>query len=632
MTRFDPNISVKRLVVERGSQSVFDERFHRGVNVIRGENSSGKSTILNFLFYGLGGDLATWSQYALLCDTVYVEVALNGRLATLRRTVSSARGQSMDIAGGAALDGEAVEWTRFPYQRSATKESFSQALFRLLSMPEVTDEVSSNVTMHQVLRLLYSDQLSPAESIFRFEQFDPPTLREAVGNLLCGVFQPRLYENQLRIRDLEREHIALESQLNSLFKVLGKVDNDMSLLWIEEQSADLERRRDAIVQQIVETEKLLFSGENENKTVLEEQQTAFSEVSNQQQALAALNEQRARLQLEIADSAEFIYDLERRLSALNEAQTAADFVGNIEFQWCPACFAPLEKTDPTCCHVCKAPFGDDQARDRIVNLINATATQLKQSRILQDARITRAAELSKSIALQEASWRNAAERYDAAKRAPSGRITSQLKELQRELGYVDRELKEFEQKKQMAAVVKGLVDRKAQLAGEIDELKSEVESLRALSEDRKNAAYTAISEEIKWLLEHDLRRQDSFEHPGRVWFDFSANRIGVDDQSYFSASSRAYLRTSFYAGFLSAAAKMRYFNHPRFCIIDTVEDKGMEIERSHNFQRLLLRLSADDPSEHQIIVATSMIDPELDDPAYTVGPFFTRDHPTLAIS
>ena len=74
MMRFDPSIQVRRMVVERGGEAVYDEAFHAGVNVIRGENSSGKSTILNFIFYGLGGDLADWSAVALLCNRVLLEV------------------------------------------------------------------------------------------------------------------------------------------------------------------------------------------------------------------------------------------------------------------------------------------------------------------------------------------------------------------------------------------------------------------------------------------------------------------------------------------------------------------------------------------------------------------------------
>jgi hypothetical protein len=100
MMRFDPSLLISRLVVDAAGRSVYDERFHPGVNIIRGENSSGKSTILNFIFYALGGDLPDWSDAALRCSQVSVEAELNGMPVTLSREVTDVLRQPMDVFGG----------------------------------------------------------------------------------------------------------------------------------------------------------------------------------------------------------------------------------------------------------------------------------------------------------------------------------------------------------------------------------------------------------------------------------------------------------------------------------------------------------------------------------------------------
>jgi hypothetical protein len=82
---------------------------------------------------------------------------------------------------------------------------------------------------------------------------------------------------------------------------------------------------------------------------------------------------------------------------------------------------------------------------------------------------------------------------------------------------------------------------------------------------------------------------------------------------------------------LAAATKDSIFRHPRFVIIDTIEDKGMEPERSHNFQNQILRVSREAKVDHQIIYATAMISPDLDSEEFTIGKFSTRDDRTLAI-
>lgn len=144
-------------------------------------------------------------------------------------------------------------------------------------------------------------------------------------------------------------------------------------------------------------------------------------------------------------------------------------------------------------------------------------------------------------------------------------------------------------------------------------------------------AYTRISDEVKELLKNDLRRQDIFEDPEDISFTFGQNKISVNGENYFSASSRAILKSSFYLGFLAAATKTEFFRHPRFCMIDTHENMGVEAIRSQNFQLQVLRISRQSPVEHQIIYATAMIEPELEDEVYTVGAFSTSDEKTIDI-
>ena len=51
------NFFVNRLyVLTETGKVAYDEQFHHGVNIIRGTNSSGKSTVMRLLFYALGGD------------------------------------------------------------------------------------------------------------------------------------------------------------------------------------------------------------------------------------------------------------------------------------------------------------------------------------------------------------------------------------------------------------------------------------------------------------------------------------------------------------------------------------------------------------------------------------------------
>jgi hypothetical protein len=637
--RFEPALIITRAVVERGDRSVYDEMLHSGVNVIRGENSSGKSTILNFLFYGLGGDLADWSETALLCSRVTLEVQMNGKTATLSREVSQQIGQPMEIFGGsyeASRAAPRTEWVRYPYRRSVNLESFSQTLFRLLKIPEVASDISGNVTMHQILRLLYADQLSPIENLFRLERrFDDPPLRDAVGRLLCGAYNSRIYDNEIQIRTLNREIESVSADLRSHYAIFGQVEHNLTLDWVDAERAVLEQQRQALQAEIEETERRLYTATaQEDQFTLRSQEAAYREVQQLQQQLVAAQQERDALLLTIADSTEFIDSLENKISALNDSAAVAEHFGEVRFSVCPACYAPLEKpeTNPHACHLCKTPFDAERMRDRIVAIINDTAIQVKQSRQLQSGRERRLQAIEARIRELTEAWRTASRRLANLQRLPSSELRDALRRLHYQAGYLERQTENLAEKARIIELIDRLNERKNELNDAISRLTSETETLRASQQERLSRAYTEIADQIRTLLRNDLRRQDSFENPQNIEFDFRANQISVDGHTYFSASSRVILKSSFFIGFCAAAMKDPAFRHPRFCMVDTIEDKGMEPERSHNFQNQILRVSNEAKCEHQIIYATSMISPDLDDEQFTIGKFSTRDDPTLNIA
>ncbi len=82
-------------------------------------------------------------------------------------------------------------------------------------------------------------------------------------------------------------------------------------------------------------------------------------------------------------------------------------------------------------------------------------------------------------------------------------------------------------------------------------------------------------------------------------------------------------------GFHAAATQKEYFRHPRFSMLDTIEDKGMEPARSQNFQRLILKVSENSGVRNQVIFGTAMVAEELNIDQYTVGRFYTRDSRSL---
>lgn len=305
MTMFKPNLRVERLQVTARGAVVYDEQFHTGLNIIRGENSSGKSTIMDFIFYGLGGDLNNWRESAIRCDTVFLQVALNGGTATFSREVSDQPSRPMRIFLGTideAVGARLEEWQVYPYSRGA-KDSFSQVIFRFLGLPEVQyAETDTKITINQVLRLLYADQLSPVEKLFRPQRFDDAITRQTVGELLCGAFSSKFYNAQIRLGLANKEFDLADAQMKALIRAHGTDGNPLTLEWFTAETAKYNAQLESTNDQISELEEKIFHAQFEDRLSLNDQEETYKRIVQLQATIARLQEEIDSLELERADS------------------------------------------------------------------------------------------------------------------------------------------------------------------------------------------------------------------------------------------------------------------------------------------------------------------------------------------
>lgn len=633
MTMFKPNIQVERLVVLRGGLIAYTANFHAGLNIICGENSSGKSTILDFLFFGLGGELFEWREAALLCDDVAVQVKFNGRTATLIREVDRHQSRPMNIYIGTIEEAFASRetWQKYPYSRSQ-KESFSQVLFRWLDLPQVAGEASSNLTIHQLLRILYSDQITPVDQLFKSERFDTELIRQTVGDLLCGGFDDELYFDQIRLREAKKELAKYEAELKSMFNVLGDVEHSLTVSWVDGEKRKIKEEIDTTQSQLEELEKRIFNAEVSNGLSFKEQEDSYDSLVGKQQLVGELTEQRDNISAEILDTELFITSLERKSAALRDSSLVEETVGNINFNNCPACLAPVDDLALVhACHLCKTPFDDEGAKARIMGLMNDVARQIKQAESVQ---LNRSKKLEKVERLLEQAVSDrdlVARRYKLSNRLPTTEIRNEARSLHRRLGYLERQLIELDSKYALIERIDAISSKKREINDEIGQLGDKIGLAKSRQARIISDAYDSIEQEVIFLLKQDLDRQSTFSEAKRVEFSFGGNRISVNGESYFSASSMVFLRNAFFVAFFAVALKKERLRHPRFLIMDTIEDKGMEPERSHNFQRLLAEISLQANVDHQLIYATSMIAPELKDTDFMVDRFYTHDNRTLRL-
>ena len=152
---------------------------------------------------------------------------------------------------------------------------------------------------------------------------------------------------------------------------------------------------------------------------------------------------------------------------------------------------------------------------------------------------------------------------------------------------------------------------------------------RREAERRRPKALGLISELAAEILRLDLRRQPEFETAEEVTIDFRGDSISVGGLVNFAESSNVFLKNAAVLSLLLAAGKDMQFYHPRFLLIDNVEDKGMEEVRSHLFQRIIVERVTELEMPYQVIFTTSMMNPELESDDYTIGSAYAGENRSL---
>ena len=635
MTILSPTLYVSRLVVMKGAKPVINLEFHQGLNVIRGENSAGKTTIIRFLAYGLGSEGIKFNQTARSCSQVLVEVDANGAVLTLKRDITESTLSPLTIFWGSLVEAQQAPysaWQQYPFKRSESKVSFSQILFGALNLPELRGEAGSNITMHQLLRLIYSDQESPATDLFRIERFDSPLTRNAVGNYLLGVDDNEIYELRLQAAAIEKELGKIVGDLRVVFHTLGKSGTEISTEFLDQRIVSLKdslQKLHSERQNIREKPDTISVATNRDESLRKD-------LSIIHQELSEANSKRLRIIEEISDTELFLKEMNDRLSSADESVSAANYFGTAMFSFCPSCFSKIDGSHPEgTCHLCKSVVTRDSVKSQLARMRNELALQVRESTSLIQGSRSELTELERKIPdltsklqslelefrSQQINWRSESE--------------ISIDEVSRKIGQTEQEILNTNELRKLASLLSEQTATRDNLNSDLSKIRDRIERLNISKESKRLEAYNAVAEALRYLLHNDLTRQPEFEIAEDVSFDFASNRITVDQQSQFSASSMVYLRHSFHLSLLMASTTHSYFRFPRIVIIDGIEDGGMEPDRSFNFQKQVRDVSesilaSDPPIDHQIIVTTAHIWPEIENAKYVVGDSYTHDNRSVS--
>ncbi|MCG2417950.1 hypothetical protein K8089_02870 [Aequorivita sp. F47161] len=603
------------------------EKFKAGINIIRGENSSGKSTISHFIFYVLGGAFNNWVDEALECNSVLAEVNLNGIIAVLKREVSTSSNQPMYIYWGALEEAtkstEPGHWTKFPYSATSNKKSLSNVLFEKLNIPTVYGE--ANITMHQILRLLYIDQDSPTNSLFFYEQFDTSLTRKTIAELLLGIYNEKLYENRLTKRELTKKVEILEGEI----KGMKRLSENPLMLQPSHLLATIDSLRSNKDKIAVEIENLKSNKKRAvyTKKSKLEFQVLQKKALELRREVEALDEKIFSLEYEIQDTTFFLEMLESKIQSIKNSLKTKERLNDFPLVFCPECLSSLEKTNEDNCGLCKQPLESKNAANALSKMQQEISFQIIESKRIRERQINELADLRAKKEKMDAELTTSQKAVNHSIEDVQSVRDERIDSLLVEIGEIDGQIMQFTTLLETATKFQQFQDDLLKHKARLKELNEVIKHQEFAQSALANSTSEQIEEFALDLLHEDLNREDGFKEAESLKIDYGSNAIYVDDrQKRFSASSNFYLKNTVRFALFFASLELPEMRFPRFILCDNMEDNGIEERRAKNFQRLIINKAEAYPKKsYQIIYTTSYIPEEFNNSEYCVGKFYSNE-------
>ena len=624
-----PTLKVDRLHVKRGSQVAFDEAFHSGVNVLFGRNGSGKTSVIQLLMYGLGYEIQNWKDEARLCDCIYVGLKINGTDLTIRRKNNGTDKQSMDFCFAEmdiALSSPLTAWFNYPYA-IGSKSSFSQKMFEVLGIPEAkADANNNNVTLHQIYRLIYSDQSNTSSAIFNNEPFDSAFKRESVGKYLLGLYDNELYEAKINLVEEERKLQKIIAKLHAIQSVVGKTSFGEEIGTIEEQKALILKEIAVINVEVMRVkDESLISYSSEKK---ETESSAKDSIAIRNKLLEIETEIQ-QLNYNILDSKEFISELFDKKCALTDSIKVSALIDGFKFTSCPSCHKPLKEKSNTCCCLCGEPSDSKANSTSILRMKNEIDIQLRESERLLEKKNEKLTELIDKRKELRTAFRKQISKVTAVMSSVDVTKEKQIYDFYRQTGELEEKLKTLDKISELHQSLLELRSERDGVQSRVNSLKDKIELIGRQIIKREPEIKELISERLCELLRKDNGAEREFKGAEIIEFDFAANSVSVNGKTAFSESGSVLLNNAFHVALLMVSLEKKYVRLPRFLVLDGIENGGMEDERSKNFQKVVVEALSRYEVDFQLIFATKNIDESLKIKNCMVGEEYNESNKTI---
>jgi len=345
-----------RRVVLKAAHRTYEWRFQRGVTVLAGPGSVGKTSLMNLIKWGFGGEAILSPAVRTVGRQVMVEVDLAEQHVGFLRNINRGRNR-VDVL---ETTGE-IQRSLSADPGDDRRATVSEFLLESLGIPSVqvprsaqalTDELT-RISFNDVFSYLYLDQDEIARSTIHHLEGYRDIKRRQTFELLYGIMDTDIARIKREVATVAAARERLDADINAIRPFLERSG--------QPTEHELDLRDTSLTSQIAVAEREL--------ALLRRGARGSAQASEAKSRLVALEAEigRARQRLTAARleadgyrrvRAQLGQDLSRAVKAIVATPVFAGF----EFEQCPRCLQPLTIDHPgAACRLCGQP--DQQSPD-----------------------------------------------------------------------------------------------------------------------------------------------------------------------------------------------------------------------------------------------------------------------------
>jgi len=548
-----------------------------GINVILGDNGSGKSTFSYFIEYGLGGKVKPFmnddadARYSLILEDsnnyIQIELLINQTPYILKRFINS---QDIFIEDAGIVES-------LPLDRRSAKYIFSDWLLEKLGIPVFELQIGAShwyFNFNDLFRLLNYDQNTETRKIYKApiaENFiaDSITIRKSIFEILLGISSVDYFKKvdkaraAMKVRDVAK---ALYETFVDNHEIAGDYDKLTAKKVIASRTLEeLESQRNTQLKQNTTVDDKVGELAQIQAKLIELQlhasqdRIASTNLANEQSKVSALHE-----------------GLEQEISQIEKIIFTHDKLDLFAMELCPFCMNKKDVAVGYC--ICGSKFNDDDYEKFVYNSSEYKDILARKQKSIE------------TIKLADNSYKEEVAFIQARLVSTNTQIeeyTTKLKNVISTAEYAgdstvidDFNDQIFKLKEELLKINFGLQNSQQEQRLRADyEQKNKAFGIAQASLNKAKAAYdennAAIIQRFNTVYSSLLAKSSYESKEAYIDEDYMPF---IDNREYKANSSEVPKRLMYYFTILSLALQFNSVKHPRFLLIDTPEDSGIDTD------------------------------------------------------